>query len=1067
MPVLTQNEIIKLTEDPSTFAKGLAYYSSGRVKNVIKEKEGLFHARVQGTRLYYVTVAFKGDILTTYCDCPAFAKSPGICKHIVAVLIYLIKGKPAAEEDTDPRAQRFLDELFALAGPSPMNRERLYLEPLLYFEQDYRYPLSLALKAGPERLYKVKDLRRFLLDLSSGRAIALTPKVTVRAGLESLSPEDAALVRALLEVEAWSKAATELSPYATVENLFFRKDRLLLCGKALEMTLDALYGRTFSLIRYGIPTERQTVKEGPIPLSFALREKNDRLVLTVKIEDNPIPLTPEGNYFLYGGTIHRVPSEQAAVLHALRRVYYHRPQQPIVLPSGRTDQLLGRLVPLLARGGKVELQGALKEALAHADLTCRVYLDEEGGELVARLEFRYGEEIVFTALNEDTPAPRPVLRDLDGERRMLATLAELGFTPGAEGLFHLAEDRLPDFLASGLARLQEEAEVFCTQAVKNLRLKRPGRIRAGLGLNRADLLTFEFSIEGIDRSELPGLFAALREKKRFFRLRDGSLLSLEEPALKDLAELLAEMDLSGRDLAAAAVELPKYRAFYLENRLAEIEGVQIARNAALTRLVEAVREPGKADHPVPAGLVGVLRPYQETGFRWLATLAAHGLGGILADEMGLGKTIQVLAFLAAEKAAGRGPSLVVAPTSLLYNWEAEAKRFAPELRTVVVTGPPAERKKRLRELDGVDLVITSYPLLRRDQELYTGLEFSYCFLDEAQHIKNPQTINAHSVKAICAGAKFALTGTPIENSLAELWSIFDFVLPGYLYSRQKFTQRFEGPIVRDGNEEVVSDLARRIRPFILRRTKKDVLPELPAKIESVLWAELTTEQKKLYLLYLERTRQEVAQELASLGLAKSRLKILAALTRLRQICCHPALFVEGYRGESGKMLLLEEILEDALEAGHRVLLFSQFTSMLDLIRARLRERGIGHFYLDGSVKAAERLALVEAFNAGEGKVFLISLKAGGTGLNLTGADTVIHYDPWWNPAVEDQATDRAHRLGQENVVQVIKLITRGTIEEKVHELQQTKKALIDAVVRPGETFLEKLSEEEIRALFDL
>ena len=1063
MHALSHKEILEMAGDSLTFQKGLNYYSAGRVRSIVKEKDWQFYAKVQGTRLYYVVVSFKGDTLSTHCDCPAFARAPGICKHVVAVLLQLVKGAPTPakkekKEIVDPRAERLLEEFFALATPLPTTQEKILLEPLVYINGDYDYyshPLALGLKAGPERLYKVKDLRQFLLNLRAGRPITLTPKVTVRAGLASLCEEDAALIERLLEIEAWSTAAGRLSPYA-MESFFFRKDRLLLWGKILETTLDALRGRTFTVMeRSYVPTPGQTIVEEAIPLSFTLQDDDGRLVLSLKAGNDFLPLTPDGLYFLYGDKLHRVPAELAKILHAFYRVYHGHPAPSIVFPPDRQDRILTVLLPLLESGGKVKLKGSLKEALHRADLVCRVYLDLDGEDLVARLEFNYGEETI-TALEEKTN-PRPILRDLAGEERMLATMRELGFVPGVDGRFYLDEDRLPDFLSSGLARLQQEAEVFCTQAVKNLRLRRPGRISAGLRLNLADLLEFDFAIEGIDRSELPGLFAAIREKKHFFRLRDGSLLSLEDPGLQALARLGEEMDLSGRDLAKTTIELPKYRAFYLESRLREMEELRLERDTALARLVEAVREPGKAEQSVPAIFEGVLRPYQKTGFRWLATLAAHGLGGILADEMGLGKTVQVLAFLSAEKATGRSPALVVAPTSLLYNWEAEAKRFAPELRTVVVAGPPAERKKRLTELDGVDLVITSYPLLRRDQEIYAGLEFSYCFLDEAQHIKNPHTINAHSVKAIRAGAKFALTGTPIENSLAELWSIFDFILPGYLHSRQRFAQRFEAPIIRDGDEEAVCDLARRIRPFVLRRTKKDVLPELPAKIETTLQAELTT----------ERTRRELAEELASLGLAKSRLKVFAALTRLRQICCHPALFIEDYRGESGKMLLLQEILEDALDAGHRVLLFSQFTSMLDLIRAQLRERGIDHFYLDGATKAAERIPLVNGFNAGEGKVFLISLKAGGTGLNLTGADTVIHYDPWWNPAVEDQATDRAHRLGQENVVQVIKLITRGTIEEKIQELQRTKKTLIDAVVRPGETFLEKLSEEEIRALFDL
>ena len=314
---------------------------------------------------------------------------------------------------------------------------------------------------------------------------------------------------------------------------------------------------------------------------------------------------------------------------------------------------------------------------------------------------------------------------------------------------------------------------------------------------------------------------------------------------------------------------------------------------------------------------------------------------------------------------------------------------------------------------------------------------------------------------------FALTGTPIENSITELWSIFDFVMPGYLLSHSKFVKKFEAPITKHDDKNALNDLSKHIRPFILRRLKRDVLHELPDKIESKLTCELTPEQKKIYLAYLQKSKKEIAMELESKGFEKSQIKILSILTWLRQICCHPSLFIEGFKGESGKMQLLEEILADAFDSGHRVLLFSQFTGMLEIIKQSLDKQKIEYFYLDGSTKAEERLRMVDSFNSGSKKLFLISLKAGGTGLNLTGADMVIHFDPWWNPAVEDQASDRAHRIGQKNVVQVMKLITQGTIEDKIFELQQKKKEMIDSVIKPGETFLSKMTESEIRELFEL
>ena len=429
--------------------------------------------------------------------------------------------------------------------------------------------------------------------------------------------------------------------------------------------------------------------------------------------------------------------------------------------------------------------------------------------------------------------------------------------------------------------------------------------------------------------------------------------------------------------------------------------------------------------------------------------------------MGLGKTLQVIAYIHGIKP--EKPTLIVAPSALTYNWLSEINKFTPNAKTIIVDGAKEDREKLIQTISEYEFVITSYPLLRRDIAHYKEFEFSYCFIDEAQHIKNPKTMNARSVKKINAEHKFALTGTPIENSLLELWSIFDFVMPGYLYSAHEFRNRYEMPLVKDGDKMTADSFRARIKPFMLRRMKSDVLNELPEKIENTMYAELTGEQKKMYTSYLALAKNQTLALLGEGG--QGKMRILTLLMRLRQICCHPTLFDENYDKDSGKLDLLMELVTNAVESGHRILVFSQFTSMLSIIRESLKNVGIDSFYLDGKTPSYERAELSDRFNGGENNVFLISLKAGGVGLNLTGADTVIHYDPWWNPAVMEQASDRAYRIGQTKAVQVIRLAAKGTIEEKILKLQENKKNLADDIVRVNTDTFKSLSNEEILSLF--
>ncbi|PTY03526.1 hypothetical protein DB346_06530 [Verrucomicrobia bacterium LW23] len=487
-------------------------------------------------------------------------------------------------------------------------------------------------------------------------------------------------------------------------------------------------------------------------------------------------------------------------------------------------------------------------------------------------------------------------------------------------------------------------------------------------------------------------------------------------------------------------------------------------------------KPDLALGTLPKELAETVRPYQAQGIAWLSGLAQNGLCGLLADEMGLGKTLQMLAFLQQLLAKAGGNVLIVCPTSLVHNWRQEAERFTPGLRVLVVEG--AGRASLWSAVEKADLVVTSYALLRRDIERYTGLEFTAVVLDEAQHIKNRSSLNAQSAKALRAKLRYVLTGTPLENSLQDLWSIYDFLLPNYLGTSKDFKERYETPIARDKDEAAAQRLRQRLRPFFLRRTKKEVALQLPDKLEQVAWCELTDEQREVYQAILEKGRREVFDGSGKAGQGKNKLAILTTLLRLRQACCHLGLLPgEGgtsdvsadadgaaWKEPSGKLDHFLELLDEAVDGGHRILVFSQFVRLLHLVRAELDTRGVAYCYLDGATQ--NRMDEVKRFQTSSDiPVFLISLKAGGVGLNLTAADTVVLFDPWWNPAVEDQATARAHRIGQQRVVNAYKMIARGTVEEKILKLQAKKQALFASSMASEELFVDSLTWDEVKELF--
>ncbi|MDQ2993364.1 MAG: DEAD/DEAH box helicase, partial [Pseudomonadota bacterium] len=471
---------------------------------------------------------------------------------------------------------------------------------------------------------------------------------------------------------------------------------------------------------------------------------------------------------------------------------------------------------------------------------------------------------------------------------------------------------------------------------------------------------------------------------------------------------------------------------------------------------------------IPQQFKAQLRPYQHDGVNWLQFLREYEFNGILADDMGLGKTVQALCHIAIEKTSGRmdKPCLVVAPTSLMFNWRMEAERFYPDLKVIILQG--AERKQLFDSIHTVDLVLTTYPLLSRDKDMLLNHEFHMLILDEAQFIKNAKSLATQIVQQIKAKHRLCLTGTPLENHLGELWSLINFLMPGLLGNAKKFTTEYRNPIEKLGNMDRHAHLIRRIAPFLLRRTKDKVVLELPEKIEMIRHVELEGPQRDLYETIRVAMQEKVQEQISRLGLARGHIVILDALLKLRQVCCDPRLLKistpKNKASGSAKLELLMSLLPELLEEGRRILLFSQFTEMLGLIEQELDQQKIPYVKLTGQTK--DRMTPVQRFQDGEIPLFLISLKAGGTGLNLTAADTVIHYDPWWNPAVENQATDRAHRIGQQKTVFVYKLVAKGTIEEKILLMQQQKHAVMQSLFTDATTSKQSLNKDDLQTLFD-
>ena len=625
-----------------------------------------------------------------------------------------------------------------------------------------------------------------------------------------------------------------------------------------------------------------------------------------------------------------------------------------------------------------------------------------------------------------------------------------------KAIFKGRSDALYNFLDYGIPLIQKQADVYVSEELKRLKNRRSMNLSVKVYVQN-DLLKMELD-SNVNVDELSHILNAYRKKKKFYQLKNGEMIDLENTGLEQLDELASTMNLTTKDFKKETIEKPAYQAFHLMDVNPEFD---VRNDVTVTEYTNHLMNIKKQPIQLKDEYKSLLRMYQQQGIQWLYDLKNMNLNGILADDMGLGKTLQVLVFYE-QYVSKEKPSLIVCPSSLMYNWMSEIEKFKIDVDAVCVTGTQDVRKDIIKE--NHELYITTYDYLRRDVELYMSMEFEYIVLDEAQFIKNPKTKNAQSVKSLKSKHRLALTGTPIENGLSELWSIFDFLLPGYLYSLNYFTKNFEKPI-QMGDDKRQAQLQKLVSPFILRRTKKQVLKDLPDKVEKDLWLNLSPEEKQLYLANLAQVNEQLQQQL-ELEKVDSIL-ILAMMTRLRQICCEPRMLYENYTGESTKFKMCLDLIETLKENDKKVLLFSSFTSIFDSFIEEFNRRGIKYHMITGAVDKKKRKEEVDAFQSDDSNVFLISLKAGGTGLNLTKAQAVIHFDPWWNVSAQNQATDRAYRIGQTKNVLVYQLLMKNTIEEKIYEMQKRKKAMSDLFVENSKGGISTLSKEELKDLFSM
>ena len=1090
--------------------KAMEYVAKKRVNitKVIYEDNKNFElkAKVKGTgNNYDVYIKVQNNELEDLkCTCPDYQKNYAACKHIVAAMVefdnnpeYIriftgVQANENVESNSLPNVnkksskdyklfQQLVNEFYYDHSQNSENNitnsknKNIKILPKLIIDK-YNSNLKLEFKIGEQQLYKLKSLPEFYEHMLNCENYKYGLKLEFVHDRKFFDEDSIPVLNYIMKYAEIIKYANQAADdygyygrhlsdgYITVSNSGF--DELFEIFKNKYLTIQRDYSEYDA---YFIDKEPD--------IKFDVEEINNyecKIVPNIDIYEYNIIQGKNYVYFEYEGKIYRCSKEFDNTTLKLLKMYRKNFTSEIKLRKDELSTLFSVVFPKVKKSLKYDkLNLEEVEKYIPKELYVKLYLDyDKNNYIIADIKFCY-DNYEFNPLKEENVN---IARDVLKESEILDVFIKTGFMLDRANsrLILTSDDAIYNFLSNEIEQYMKKFEVLATEEFKQKQIKQPKISNVGVRVEN-NLLEVDFEGLGFELSELKEIMDKYRLKKKFHRLKNGEFINLEENETMNLLDnLKTNLDIDFKEIEKGEIKLPIFRSMYLDRLLKNSNIKNINKDDNYKNIIEKVDNKNIDEElKLPEGLNASLRNYQETGFKWLKTLDSYNFGGILADDMGLGKTIQLVSVILSyvENSGDMEslkPSLVICPSSLTLNWFNEIKKFAPSLKVLLINGNAQERKNKIEKINDYNVIIESYDILKRDIEIYKekNYEFKYAIADEAQYIKNNNTQNFKAIKEINAETRFALTGTPIENSLSELWSIFDFVMPGYLFSYRKFKELYETPIVKNEDQSAMKKLKMLIEPFILRRIKEEVLTELPDKTITILNNEMEEEQQKIYMSYMAQVKQEIETEISVNGFEKSQIKILSLLMRLRQICCHPSLFIENYKGESSKLKQCIQIVKDAIESGHKILLFSGYTTMFEIIEQELKKENIIYYKLTGQTKVGDRIKLVDEFNENPDiKVFLISLKAGGTGLNLIGADMVIHYDPWWNLSAENQATDRTYRIGQKKNVQVYKLITKNSIEEKIYELQQKKAKLIDNMLSTKETFVSKLSKDEIMNLF--
>lgn len=1021
----------------------------------------------------------KNELTDATCDCARcfnknrmsmyYGNDRRNCEHVVAT-VFLLNAYLDSHELGD-ETNYFGDSFLSYYDNEASDEGSINVVPRLILSEGPNDTVGafIQFRIGKKKLLMIKNYVSFVNAIKGNEIYPLGKKDSVRLSYSVFDEESLKYVKFIETlIEKETAISYNLLDYARTR---FNVSRIQLDPSNVDDIFDLLVGKRIELVK-----EPLTKKNITTEIEFREHSQKIRINITPIYNDGQFgginlrlkfPLfiqTGRNVYCISDEYFDKCDNKILDLVKALRiqDLGYH----DVKIGRKNIGRFYSKVLPIIRDSAiiKDEAPEAIEFIPEEADIT--FYLDMEGNNAIGKIEANYSGgkvDVLSGKVLERTEGE--LLRDLKQESKAVDVLKK--FMPDNSNGDYLStntEDELYELKVSGIDVLNRYGKVLGSDGFNNVRVyKRPS---TSIGVSvKSNLLQLELLSDDMSPEELVDIVSSYRKKKKYYRLKNGAFVNMDSEYMENFDEMLNVLNISSKDLRAGALSVPLYRSIYIDEMMKEHNELIEKRDKSFAKLIGKFDSIKSIDFIPPDEVVNVLRGYQKEGFKWLRSVEELGFGGILADDMGLGKTLQVISLLIDAKQNGRlTKALIVCPASLVYNWSEEISKFDNEniLKVSVLAAAKEERQKSLEENEDVDIYISSYDTLRRDISLYHDMRFSHQIIDEAQFIKNQNTGVAKTVKAVQADVKFALTGTPIENRLSELWSIFDYIMPGFLYSYTAFRTRYENDIVKTGNEDSAKLLSKMIAPFVLRRLKSEVALDLPDKIEEVRVSRFDRKQQLAYDGELSNLKKIL---LGDKDYNNKKMIVLAEITKLRQICCDPNLIFDDYSGESAKLDTCIDLVKSGIEAGHKILLFSQFSSMLDIISKRFEKEKITSFMITGSTPKDKRLTLVNKFNHDDTNVFLISLKAGGTGLNLTGADIVIHYDPWWNFAAQNQATDRAHRIGQKNTVTVYRLIAKGTIEERIVKLQESKKDLADRVLNFEEGMsLSNISREELLEL---